>query len=129
VKILHYFIQRPSMRLSKGNPRHPDRFTPLFLLGLSAVQPVFENVDITGFKEIGGIAFPPLLTLALSFLHALSRSKLDSKGIGLSTLLGCWCSYTKFCGYKPLGCDAMQGQLLDEKLMSYWVTGSLVHLE
>jgi hypothetical protein len=117
------------MRLSKGNPRHPDRFTPLFLLGLSAVQPVFENVDITGFKEIGGIAFPPLLTLALSFLHALSRSKLDSKGIGLSTLLGCWCSYTKFCGYKPLGCDAMQGQLLDEKLMSYWVTGSLVHLE
>src|SRR6266568_8227990 len=84
------FIQGPQLRLFEGNPGRPDRFSPFFLLGLSAVQPVFENIDITGFKEIGGIAFPPLLTLTLSFLHALSRSKLDSKGMGLSTLLGCW---------------------------------------
>ncbi len=92
------------------------------------MRPVFDNVDITGFKQIGGIAFPPLLTLALSFMHALSRSKWDTKGVGLSTLLSCWCGYTKSYGYKPLGCDAMEGQLLDEKLMSFWVKGSLKQL-
>ncbi len=70
-------------------------------------------------QQIGGIVFPPLLTLALSFLHALSRSKWDTKGMGLRSLLSCWCGYTKSYGYKPLGCDVMEGQLLDENLMSY----------
>src|SRR6266545_825966 len=65
----------------------------------------------------GGSRSPPLLTLALSFLYALTRSKSDAKGICLRTLLGCWCDYTKFYGYKPLGCDAMEGQPLEEKLM------------
>jgi len=86
---------------------------------------MFGDLDISNYKEIGGIAFPPLLALALSFLYALSRSKSDAKGICLRTFLGCLCDYTKFCGYKPLGCDAMEGQPLEEKLMSFWVRGTL----
>jgi len=40
-------------------------------------------------------------------------------------LLKCWCGYTKTLGYKPLGRDAMKGQPLDEKLLSFWVGGML----
>ena len=120
------FIQALSIHIVlQGNPRSPESSSIFFLLGLSAVQPMFGDLDISSYKQIGGIMFPPLLTLALSFLYALTRSKSDAKGICLRTLLGCWCDYTKFCGYKPLGCDAMEGQPLEEKLMSFWVRGTL----
>jgi hypothetical protein len=89
------------------------------MFGFSAVHPVFKDVDITEYKQIGGIAFPPLLPLALSFIHALSRAKSGVESLGLRLLLRCWSSYTKDFRYKPLGGDAMKGLSLDEKLMSF----------
>jgi len=118
----------PKARLNEyleDNPRRPELFSKFLILGLSAVQPAFDDIDITEYKQIGGIAFPPLFALALSLLHALSRSKVDHKGLGLRLLLKCWCGYTKTLGYKPLGRDAMKGQPLDEKLLSFWVGGML----
>jgi len=106
----------------EGNSQRPDLFSTFLILGLSAIQPVFEDVDIKGYKQIGGIASLPLLSLGSSFLHAFSRSKSDFKGLGLPSLLRCWCSYTEELGYKPLGCGAMKGLPLDEKLVSFWVT-------
>jgi hypothetical protein len=58
-----------------GDPRSPESSSIFFLLGLSAVQPMFGDLDISSYKQIGGISFPPLLTLALSFLYALARSR------------------------------------------------------
>ena len=43
------------------------------MLGWSAVQPVFEDVDIKGYTQIGGMAFPPLLPL--SCMHFLTPSR------------------------------------------------------
>ena len=106
----------------QGNSRRPEVFSTFFILALSAVRPVFDDIDITGYKQIAGIAFPPLLALALSFLHALSRSKADLEGAALHLFLQCWCGYTKMLGYKPLGRDAMKGLPLDEKLTSFWET-------
>jgi hypothetical protein len=121
-----YLHTSPSINtVLQGNPLFPESSSVFFLLGLSAVQPMFGDLDTSSYKQIGGIPFPPLLTLALSFLYALTRSKSDAKGISLRLLLGCWCAYTKFYGYKPLGCDAMEGQPLEEKLMSFWVRETL----
>jgi len=104
----------------EGNPRRPDLFSTFLILGFSAVHPLFEDANITGYKQIGGIVFPPLLPLALSFIHAFSRSKSGIESLGLRSLLSCWCSYTKNIGYKPLGDDALKGLLQDENLMSFW---------
>ena len=45
---------------------------PFSLLGLSAVQPVFDKKDLTGYKQIGGIVFP--LSRCLSCTHSLIQN-------------------------------------------------------
>ena len=124
---IYTFIRVSSIQniVLQDNPQRPDLFTTFVILGLSAVRPVFYDIDITEYTQIGGIAFPPLFTLALSYLHAVSRSKVDLKGLGLRSLLRCWCTYTRDLGYKPLGCDAMKCQALDERLLSFWGGGIL----
>jgi len=71
VRELYVSAQVSPHILLEGNSRRPDLFSTFLILGFSAVHPVFEDVDITGYKQIGGIA--------LSFVHAVHPYVRDIK--------------------------------------------------
>jgi hypothetical protein len=99
-KCVREIHSKPSIdSVLEGNPRRPGRFSPLFLLGLSAVRPVFDDVDTrlqANWRD--RVSLSPYSRIVF-----LARTLSFEVGMGLSTLLSCWCGYTKSYGYKPLG--------------------------
>lgn len=82
--------------------------------------PALANEDTSKFKNLAGIAIPPLQLLAWSFLHALSKA--NTRHLAHSLFI-VWCGYTKTYGYTPLKDETMRDvEGIDETLATFWET-------